>query len=480
MATSSRDVDAVDRETEAYNELMDNGGRPSHPLELLQTIVEAPGEYRDILSYWQSHPNQWQVFRKQLSAWKNFQAFQMRSREAPKFFPNYVYSVEADLARNGFNCPTSSVSMSVALKHDLSLQGKLETWIEYLCYLYREQELRQEDLDQHRGGYGIALRDLRESGVLGTHETDEDTLERLSDPAGMETARLMVERCRHTKFAGGNPKSESRETRKILKRIDKRIDCMTQFSRDSCQYRSARDAIDHHGTLVRWVLAQISLIGKETRAAAPEQGPSTFESFLRLPCEIRRQIWLESPPVGPQAHFFDIINHPRKRNMAHLWSSSEFGVRATRARDSGYLPVYALLAACRDSRLLVAAHYRQLGGGAGANEAHDRWCEPENPFGNFETFNWIPAHDLVVLCFPPRQAQLPSANALTLDRGPARRVGILVTEEMYFQWGYGLDYNGRRPESTGNGWNQGPVQEIFPVQVPDHDGSQIGLIPDYL
>ncbi|EQK98015.1 hypothetical protein OCS_06271 [Ophiocordyceps sinensis CO18] len=164
--------------------------------------------------------------------------------------------------------------------------------------------------------------------------------------------------------------------------------------------------------------------------------------------------------------------------MAHSWSSNEFSVSATPARDSAYLPVYALLATCRESRFVVDAYYRHRS--PGANETYEGWCSPENPFGDFETFDWIPAQDLVVLCFPPRQAQLPYARALTLARGPARNVGILVTREMYHLWGYGPDYNGGRPDIKYDGWRcaNGPYHnDLYEV---DHDGTQMRLIPHFL
>ncbi|KAF2749608.1 hypothetical protein M011DRAFT_474966 [Sporormia fimetaria CBS 119925] len=40
-------------ETKCYNALVEAGGRPSHPLNRLEDIVNDPGDYRDILSFWQ-------------------------------------------------------------------------------------------------------------------------------------------------------------------------------------------------------------------------------------------------------------------------------------------------------------------------------------------------------------------------------------------------------------------------------------------
>ncbi len=45
-------------EREAFHALASTGGRPIHPVELLQTVLTAPGQYRDILAYWQDRPDE--------------------------------------------------------------------------------------------------------------------------------------------------------------------------------------------------------------------------------------------------------------------------------------------------------------------------------------------------------------------------------------------------------------------------------------
>jgi hypothetical protein len=44
----------LEKETEYYNTLVAEGGRPSHPVSLGRDVIENPEEYREILSYWQS------------------------------------------------------------------------------------------------------------------------------------------------------------------------------------------------------------------------------------------------------------------------------------------------------------------------------------------------------------------------------------------------------------------------------------------
>ncbi|KAF4505925.1 hypothetical protein G6O67_007823 [Ophiocordyceps sinensis] len=485
-------------ELDSYDRLVAGGGRPSHPDNMLFTILEAPGEYRDILACWQRHSDDWQVFTPQLRSWERFREKQEVHRSTWRTFSDHAKAVDNCMARNRFKYPASIASASAVLDQDCSLQGDLATWIEYIYFQYRQLQAHQKLVREFEDGHEAAARKLLDSGVLAPHERDRDMLEHLCDPAGEHVARHMIERRYYALHAKDG-----------LKRMDRRTDAMAEFHKTTEDFRSALHNLERHKTRFSWALAQFPLIEQElaaeaeaevaaaeaaakaaaeaaaaeaeaeaAAAAAAAAGPSTFESFMRLPPEVRSMIWLDCLPAGPSSHFFDIVNHPRKPHMAHSWSSNEFSVSATPARDSAYLPVYALLATCRESRFVVDAYYRHRS--PGANETYEGWCSPENPFGDFETFDWIPAQDLVVLCFPPRQAQLPYARALTLARGPARNVGILVTREMYHLWGYGPDYNGGRPDIKYDGWRcaNGPYHnDLYEV---DHDGTQMRLIPHFL
>jgi len=60
----------IKKQTECYNSLISEGGRPSHPVSLGRDILEDPGEYREILSYWQIRSHEkWQVFWSQMGNW---------------------------------------------------------------------------------------------------------------------------------------------------------------------------------------------------------------------------------------------------------------------------------------------------------------------------------------------------------------------------------------------------------------------------
>jgi hypothetical protein len=66
-----------EQQAKYYNTLVNEGGRPSHPVSLGRDNLEDPGEYREILSYWQlvNHDAEgrvWKVFGSQMCEWKRF------------------------------------------------------------------------------------------------------------------------------------------------------------------------------------------------------------------------------------------------------------------------------------------------------------------------------------------------------------------------------------------------------------------------
>ncbi|KAL8642310.1 MAG: hypothetical protein Q9228_000988 [Teloschistes exilis] len=70
-------------ETKCYNALIEAGGRPSHPLNRLEDIIKDPGEYCEILSFWQGkypREDEWRVFSIQVERWQDFQRLQRYAR----------------------------------------------------------------------------------------------------------------------------------------------------------------------------------------------------------------------------------------------------------------------------------------------------------------------------------------------------------------------------------------------------------------
>ncbi|SPQ21428.1 2c21dfe6-ac02-4bdf-bd79-7703c72d2fae [Thermothielavioides terrestris] len=74
-------------ETEAYNKLVGDGGRPVYPIDHLDHVSQHPEAYRELLRPWQGgwpdlDPPRWDmVFRRQWETWKHFREWQVDNRE---------------------------------------------------------------------------------------------------------------------------------------------------------------------------------------------------------------------------------------------------------------------------------------------------------------------------------------------------------------------------------------------------------------
>jgi 2EXR family len=150
----------------------------------------------------------------------------------------------------------------------------------------------------------------------------------------------------------------------------------------------------------------------------------TFHPFKRFPPEIRFEIWENSLPPCPTAHFFDVTIH-----------NNEFHICATRERDSGYLPLFAILATCREARAVATAIYRRIEyREMNLTVTNYQWQE-QSPaphhatrpiFKTFEAFDWIPPDDLIILCLPPNLSDSHSLlprHARSLARNPQLEAG---------------------------------------------------------
>ncbi|KAK3311028.1 uncharacterized protein B0T15DRAFT_548096 [Chaetomium strumarium] len=484
----------------AYYALVVDGGRPSHPLDQIQKVVTAPGEHRDIVSYWQNRPDEWQLFTKQLSPWQDFRRLQANMRKTGRKF--LVYKVAFGVYLRQLSALTSTSTSYLGFSEDLSLQGqlatslqcvcledlrlsgdpskqsKLVTWAEYVWFEDMAHRRYGGQTRRHESQYMEAWCALVDSGVLQSDEECGDARQRvllarkLCNQSSTDLALRLyqkrsseetVDEFRHAAEWNAKETKNYFKAEGKLKSMESRERKLSEFKKLTLEYRLAEDKVERHAALLRWAVDQVRLVEAEeglptTTTTLPERAneenaqevaskpTEAFFPFRRPPAELRHQIWTENLPPRPTAHFFEVLNHPRKYHLRGYWSE-EFRVKATVSHDSGYHAVYPLLAACPESRTVIAEYYRRL---------QDRDCvdssEWQYPYPIFQSFDWIAPDDLVILCFPPKEAPLDfERNAISFTRGPPRHVGVyLPMEELLLRhvgFQHGLPPHDFRPEA---------------------------------
>lgn len=153
-------------EAECYNELVDKGGCPSHPISLGRDILYHSGEYRKILSFWQNGLDQWTVFRYQLFEWNYFRSNQRFQRRSRHRFSSYCQKLPDHLSRQGF-------VHAFQLDENPDEQDKLTTWIECLGCESIKHKMHLCDVNRRQPQFNEAWKNLIDSGVLSPLDTAE-------------------------------------------------------------------------------------------------------------------------------------------------------------------------------------------------------------------------------------------------------------------------------------------------------------------
>jgi hypothetical protein len=265
----------LEEQTKHYNQLISEGGRPSHPLSLGQAILENPGEYGEILSYWQNERPGWKVFGPQLKNWQEFRQWQVSNRSDNRF-RKYAEDVKRDLTGHGFR-------RQFNLQEDPELQDKLTTWIEYLGYEYWWYDGDVELVERRQPLYGKAREELENSGILRLLDTEEAiwsfemAFERMKGEMRAEEAVITAERA--VKLAQ-TPRFTSYKTRqrslsaaqlkldaavKSLKMIQTANGIIRDFKTKVGRYWTAKKNIDRRRKLLKWILEQIPQIEREMK-----------------------------------------------------------------------------------------------------------------------------------------------------------------------------------------------------------------------
>ncbi|KAL8346173.1 hypothetical protein RB598_000193 [Gaeumannomyces tritici] len=168
-----------------------------------------------------------------------------------KEFSDYVDAVKRRLARHGFTRPFE-------LSQDPKQQGKLETWIEYLCFEYwwldlftRAIERRQQKRDENE-------EDMAREAL----ERSQQNAKRIYIETQLDQRRLSIpkpERIR--RLQRGNREMLAAESR--LEGLKRRSALIKEFKPLSKCLKAAKRDVARHRILLPWILDQIPLIEAE-------------------------------------------------------------------------------------------------------------------------------------------------------------------------------------------------------------------------
>ncbi|KAH8656454.1 hypothetical protein BGZ61DRAFT_466529 [Ilyonectria robusta] len=219
-------------EIESYHELIDDGGRPLYPIDVIQDVYRNPNNYAEILRPWQESLTQIRpggIFQRQLQRWQDFRKWQNDNRgreDDDGGFPAYVEQqkhwikrdclketrarrlaeIEADpsclkpewdqmqlLRRrqrrlyrerdcDGFHDYAAAVKRRLTrhdftqpfeLEEDPKKQDRLATWIEYLNYEYWWLDKYIGDIERLEPKHDKAWQELVDAKIPRPHETKE-------------------------------------------------------------------------------------------------------------------------------------------------------------------------------------------------------------------------------------------------------------------------------------------------------------------
>lgn len=231
-ATNNR-AHSKEIETIYHQQLVEDGGRPLYPIELIDEVLKKPEEYRELIQPLQNYPGQnepFKIFLEQRERWRDFRKWQKDNRGLEDENDTYEAFVketsfweercnldwaqakfEAELKRNprcleaewryelrgrnrkrlrcrerDCNGPVDyfeAVKRRLAshgftrpfeLLEDPKQQDQLTTWIEYLGYEYWCLDGYTGDMERLGPKHDEAWKKLVDAKMVGPHDTIED------------------------------------------------------------------------------------------------------------------------------------------------------------------------------------------------------------------------------------------------------------------------------------------------------------------
>lgn len=185
-----------DCEKDCYERLVNDGGRPCYPIDLLEEVASNPVAYNEKLRPWQPYPDpqstEWEVFGEQYGSWMMFRewqkyhrrdqsysrdqffaevshaytSFRRRFQPEPGGLPEYTEGVKSLLSQHGF-------TREFRFQEDPMQQDPLTTWIEYYGYECSQYNRYARIVDRLQPTFDDASKKLMNSKMLRPTETQE-------------------------------------------------------------------------------------------------------------------------------------------------------------------------------------------------------------------------------------------------------------------------------------------------------------------
>ena len=315
-----------------YHSLINDGGRPCYPIDLLEKVASDPVAYNERLLPWQEDPQaestDWQVFRKQDGSWRRFREWQKYTRKDPRYSKDYFF-VDVSLAyicfvrtyhlEGGGLSEYNEAAKTLLAQHGLTKefqfqedpmqQGQLTTWIEYLSYECAEYDRYAKTVQRLQPTFEKAWKKLVDSNVLRPSETQEyicnveSSIEGQNEYwqawQGVESAKSAAEKALSPVHKNNNSprglrltpaerqemlaaKSRLDKAKELHKSIMKRNQTITEFDVATRDFQTAKRKAKRYQILLRWIFNQVPLIEAEAdKSRAVDAGPKAICGMKR-------------------------------------------------------------------------------------------------------------------------------------------------------------------------------------------------------
>ncbi|KAL8904663.1 MAG: hypothetical protein Q9207_003112 [Kuettlingeria erythrocarpa] len=161
--------DPEGEEKEAHEALVKDNGRPCYPIELGFDIFDNPGQYKEILEYWQEGRSSYrQVFLNQLHDWKIIRGNQRDLRRwyiHRNRFHEYQEFVLERRRKHGLDGDPQ-------LCENIAEQSKVDDWMEYQHYILGGYESLEKELEKYRERLASDRKALAELGYSAFEEIE--------------------------------------------------------------------------------------------------------------------------------------------------------------------------------------------------------------------------------------------------------------------------------------------------------------------